>query len=371
MRTFYAFGMIQVGDGPGDFDAPAEAAASSSKKEKENDKLVIDGAQEFDSSGIHDKKIIKGDDTGSVSVDEGSSKQSHLQKDDGDELSSRQSHMKPEEDYSGSRQSMIDPQAQEEASSKMQMQFGNDNAAFLKKAISKELADVYSSLNDESTAAINLEDSPIAELTEKLMDVVAPEVEGLRNHLKQIPEYVGVMDDSAAVTSIATLFCMAKGQTSRSIFREVSYACLFLDLSLAKFNERDWVNYYINPNSLNNELKKLVFAHPRASYQIIQAKFKNLPDIVGQMILGHHELFNGKGYPRKVRSELLAPLVRILAFAVDVFETMKRNYLKGKKVSLEQAVSSFVHAEVEPHQRRHNIVLMRDILEYLQNDEEP
>ena len=216
----------------------------------------------------------------------------------------------------------------------------------------------------------NLEESPIQDIASNLLEVIAPEVEKLRDHLKKIPDYVGVMNDSAALTAITTLVCLARGQTSRSIFKEMSYAVLLMDMSMTSLDDEAYKNYFINPDALSEKQKKIVFTHPRASYELVQKKFKNLPDIVSQLILGHHELFNGKGYPRKVRSELLAPLVRILAFAVDIFELMKRNHYLGKKLSIVDAVDSLLNADVPPHLRRHNVVLMREVYQYLTVDPE-
>ncbi len=302
--------------------------------------------------------------------DEGSSKQSHTTYYE-DQSSSRHTIVHEEEDYSGSRKSLTEPNPNDAATlDEMMSQFGQEQGSYLTKTITGELQSIFKGLTDSNTSVMNLEESPIEEISSNLLQLIAPEVEKLRDYLINIPNYVGVMNDSAALTAITTLVCMARGQTSRSIFREMSYAVLLMDIALGSLDEEGYKTYFLNPNSLSEAQKKIVFNHPRAAYELVQKRFKNLPDIVGQLILGHHELFSGKGYPRKVRSELLAPLVRLLAFAVDVFEIMKRAHFKGEKVSIMAAVESLLNADVAPHQRRHNIVLMREVHAYLKADQE-
>ncbi|MEO5668313.1 MAG: HD domain-containing phosphohydrolase [Bdellovibrionota bacterium] len=245
--------------------------------------------------------------------------------------------------------------------------FGKESADFLKKPIAIELKHIISELVAPSIAQINLEDSPINELTDQLVRVIAPEVENLRSYLKQIPQYLTMMDDSSAITAIATLFAIARGQSSRSVFKDLSYACLFMDISMSDFGDQAWKTYFLQPDALSEEQKNKIEGHPRRSSELVQKRFRNLPDIVNQLILGHHELFNGKGFPRHLRSEMLAPLVRILAFAVDVFEFMKSQHMQGEFCTLSEAVEYYVNEPVEPHMRRHNTVLCREIADFIRH----
>jgi HD-GYP domain-containing protein (c-di-GMP phosphodiesterase class II) len=268
-----------------------------------------------------------------------------------DTTSSRQSHGVPAED----RTAVV--------------QFGKESAEFYKKPIAQELSRIYQDLITPSPAKLNLEDSPISQLADRLVDTIAPEVANLRAYLKSIPQYVGMVNDSAAITAIATLFAIARGQSSRSVFKDLSYACLFMDISLADFPQDSWRTYYLNPSKLGDEDMKRMQQHPRRSAELVQKRFRNLPDIVSQLIVGHHELYNGKGFPRELRSELLAPLVRILALAVDVFEYMKREQLRGEVCSLEEALEYFLFESVEPHLRRHSTVLCREVADYFKHPE--
>jgi hypothetical protein len=243
--------------------------------------------------------------------------------------------------------------------------FGQDDSEFLRAPIASVLKGIYDEMSASDIAHIRLEITPISELTDRLVKVIAPEVETLRNYLHAIPQYRTIMHDSAAITTIATLFAIALGHTSRNVFKNLSYACIFMDISLAELSEESWKTYYLDPERLSKEDARRVRSHPERSTDLVQKRFRKLPDVVLQMILGHHELFNGKGFPRGHRSEKLAPLVRALALSVDVFEFMKRAHLRGEPCDLEGAVNHFVNEAAEAHHRRHNLTLCREISEYL------
>jgi len=245
------------------------------------------------------------------------------------------------------------------------LHFGKDSEEFLKKPIAIELNTIFKEIVSPHLAQLSLEHSPINELTDRLVGVITPEIANLRLHLKRDPHYSIMIQESSAITSIATLFAVARGQTSRSTFKDLSYACLFMDLSIADISEERRRTYYLDPESLSSEDKERIFAHPRRSLELVEQRLKKLPDIICQMIVGHHELFNGKGFPRQQRSEMLAPLVRILALAVDVFEFMKRQQLQGDFCDLSNAVEYFVNEPVEPHMRRHGSTLCREVAEFL------
>lgn len=236
----------------------------------------------------------------------------------------------------------------------------------LKKAIATELSEVYRQFLGAFPSKLSLKNTPLTELNQELMEVIAPEVERLREHLRKVPEYSQVMKISEGITAIAVLFCLAKGQISRSIFREVSYACLLMDMGLVGFSEDDFSFYYQDKELLSDEKKTALLQHPRHAYDLIQAGFKSLPDIVGQIVIGHHELHNSKGYPRKVRSEMLAPLVRIVAFAVDTYELMQKANLNERDLLLGDAIRHFRETDGPTHTHRHNPVLLREISSYLQ-----
>jgi hypothetical protein len=248
----------------------------------------------------------------------------------------------------------------------MLMQFGKESAEFLKKPIAHELSKIFNEVILPNPGQFTLEDTPIAEISTRLLEIIAPDVDNFRSHFRRIPQYLSVMDDSAAVTAISVLYAVALGQSSRSVFRDLSYACLLMDFSLLDMTPENWELYYKDQSKLSPEVLAKVHNHPRRSYEIVQKKFTKLSEIVGQLIIGHHELFNGRGYPRHIRSELLAPLVRMFACAIDTFEVMKRESLDLSNPSLIEVLEKFMATEgVQPHERRHSLTLVRQIHEFL------
>lgn len=276
----------------------------------------------------------------------------------------KQSIASNKEEFSGSRQTIN----KSVAANPMEALLNSDKnttAEELNKSISGGLTEIFKEFLGVPPTRMSLKETPITELTQELMSLIAPEVEGLRNHLRKIPEYEYIMKSSEAITAIAVLFCLAKGQSSRSIFREVSYACLLMDMGMGSFTEDDFAFYYQDRSLLDKKKTELLLKHPKRSYDVVQARFKNLPDMVGKIILGHHELYNGEGYPREVRSDLLPPIVRIVAYAVDVYESMKKASLNEGDLLLGDAVKNLQGNDLPPHMRRHSPLLMREVAMYL------
>jgi hypothetical protein len=248
----------------------------------------------------------------------------------------------------------------------MLMQFGKESAEYLKKPIAHELSKIFNEVILPNPGQFTLEDTPFAQISSRLLEIIAPDVDNFRTHFRKIPQYLGVMDDSAAVTAIAVLYAVALGQSSRSVFRDLSYACLLMDFSLLDMSPENWKLYYKDQSQLAPDVLAKVQNHPRRSYEIVQKKFTKLSEIVGQLIISHHELFNGQGYPRHIRSELLAPLVRMFACAIDTFEVMKRESLDLSNPSLIQVLEKFMAVDgIQPHERRHSLSLVRQIHEFL------
>lgn len=242
--------------------------------------------------------------------------------------------------------------------------FGNEKAELLTEPIDKELSDIYNQIGGSKPGNFTLQDPKLEELSDKICNIVSPEVGDVRSHLKNIPAFVSIMDESVAISTLAILFAVAQGQKTRGVFKDLSYACLLMDISLVGAPPDLKTKWMQAPESLTDEEKILIETHPRKSQAIVMEKFKTIPEIVGQLILGHHELFNGRGFPRKVRSDLLPPIVRVLSFAVDVHYHMKKAELNGQTLGVESVIESFMDPKIEPHLRRHNIDLCRKILKY-------
>jgi HD-GYP domain-containing protein (c-di-GMP phosphodiesterase class II) len=83
------------------------------------------------------------------------------------------------------------------------------------------------------------------------------------------------------------------------------------------------------------------------------------------MVLNHHEFHNGNGFPRGVRTKPMTDLVKIVALAVDTFETMKKAELNKKNTSLAIALKQVAELNLEVHKRRHQTNLVSKIMSHL------
>ena len=89
------------------------------------------------------------------------------------------------------------------------------------------------------------------------------------------------------------------------------------------------------PASLNDEELAVMRTHPEIGYRIAMAS----PDLapIADLILTHHERWDGKGYPNQIAGEKIPLLSRILAVA-DAYDAMTEDRVYRKALSREQAI---------------------------------
>lgn len=234
----------------------------------------------------------------------------------------------------------------------------------LGKALQKELEDVYIFIKGDA-ADPGESVKRFEGMSDKLMGAIAPDVKTLNDHLKKQAQYLSLMSDAAAISTLAVICAYANGFDSRKSYRELSFATLVMDIALAEFGEEQIKLFYVDRDALAPDTLRAMLMHPMRSYQLAEQKLRSLSDVTMQLILSHHELFNGKGYPRGIRTEGLFPIARVLALAVDLFEHLKRAEAKGAKSSLTDILVELRDEAVEPHLRRHNKKLIDATLNFL------
>jgi putative two-component system response regulator len=86
------------------------------------------------------------------------------------------------------------------------------------------------------------------------------------------------------------------------------------------------------PGSLTQDERKVMMQHPQMGYDVLQEATKELHDspmvrIAAEMALGHHEYWNGEGYPNHKKADDIPIGARIMAVA-DVYDALvsKRPY---------------------------------------------
>lgn len=229
----------------------------------------------------------------------------------------------------------------------------------------QRLRDVYREIFDAETKDPKAILTKVEALSDEIVLAVAPEVRGLRDVLLKSTHHIDLLNDVAAISSFAILFAFANGFTSQRCYRDLCTACVIMDLALMEFSEEDRKTFLLLPEKL--DLKKLVQMrnHPARSYEIAQQKLKNISEDTMELIQNHHELHNGKGYPRGIRTDTLLPLVRTLSLAVEVFDRLKAASLRGESLSMPQLFAVLIADTGTASDRDHSPDLLQTIMGFM------
>ncbi len=248
------------------------------------------------------------------------------------------------------------------------LSFLDPNSSFRNEILGPEAGEI---LHEAYRELLSVEEAPVGDvaqrligMSEEILEALAPETEDLKKSVIKNLANLNVMNDAAAITSLALLAALANDFNSRTALRQLSQACLFMDISLGDLDEHHLNQYYQDRNSLPSHIHEIIRVHPVKSQQLI-ARLPEISDSVGQMVLLHHELHNGKGYHRGIRTANVLPLARILAFAVDLYERIKREKLNKGSKNLRNLLVEFREVGIDPHQRRHAIGIIDNVLKYL------
>jgi diguanylate cyclase (GGDEF)-like protein len=115
------------------------------------------------------------------------------------------------------------------------------------------------------------------------------------------------------------------------------------------------------PGALTEEEIKIIQQHPVLGKMIIQEvpQFKDMLD----MVLHHHEWFDGKGYPDGLKGEQIPFLARLLG-VVDAFSAMTIDRPYHKALSVEKAISKLEQGsgiQFDPQIVKPFIKVVRDV----------
>jgi hypothetical protein len=235
-----------------------------------------------------------------------------------------------------------------------------DDIEVLGKAVEVELKGVYSDLLSDS------EREPLARIesiSEKVIAKVAPDILSMRASLMKNSRFLNVMSDSAAIASLAFMGALASGFSARKPFRELCMASVLMDLPLADLLPDLLRQMYLDPSALSEEVQQEIRNHPQKSWQLVMKRMKqSVNETILDLVATHHELYDGSGFPKKIRNGTLTPLSRILAFGVDIHSQLKGCLLKGETVSLAELLRK--ELQTPEASARHSPLLLRAIVEY-------
>jgi putative nucleotidyltransferase with HDIG domain len=115
---------------------------------------------------------------------------------------------------------------------------------------------------------------------------------------------------------------------SKKQMKKLKYASLLHDVGKIVIPD----SILNNPGKLTKEEYEVIKGHCLAGFELVK-KFKGFEEI-SQIILCHHERYDGNGYPNKIKGEDIPLMSRIISVA-DSFDAMvsERPYKKSMSVS--------------------------------------
>lgn len=120
-------------------------------------------------------------------------------------------------------------------------------------------------------------------------------------------------DHAASVSTLASLFAIAIDHPHPE---DLAMAGFLHDLGRAQFPDEMLL---VPLEEWPEEQKQKYLNHPIESLNIIKTKKMVIPNAVEKAILQHHEMFNGKGFPKQTVGERICVEAQILSVADQVF----------------------------------------------------
>ncbi|MGB5258965.1 MAG: HD-GYP domain-containing protein [Gammaproteobacteria bacterium] len=136
--------------------------------------------------------------------------------------------------------------------------------------------------------------------------------------------------------ALAATFCRHLG-FSKTEIHDISMGALMLDVGSTKLPD----SLIDMEEALNPVTMKLVRHHVQFGLEILD-NTPDLPPVVREMMLTHHERINGKGYPAGLSGDQIPVSGRIAAI-IDCYDAMISSRPYRKKISPVEAISTLYH----------------------------
>jgi len=157
-----------------------------------------------------------------------------------------------------------------------------------------------------------------------------------RNLQKFLKEGSDLTVHSLNVSSLSVVFALALEKVELSFVESLAQAGLIHDLSLVDAGP-DIIESYLNKPEEFSKLQATFpsdhnyLTHPQKLVQSIEGKGLSLPSAVKEIILQHHENFDGTGFPRHLKGPAIHLGAKILRICND-YELAFRAHTKNGKV---------------------------------------
>ena len=187
----------------------------------------------------------------------------------------------------------------------------------------KVLAEIFHEMSQSLNEAPKETITKLTKMSDEIMKTVAPDAVNLKARFMQNVDYLWLMNDASAISTLATMFAAAHGINNAKSLSDIVFAALVMDLPLVKIDEATMDLYFQNPRNVSRIVMAQIEDHPNQAYLLAKKNLPHLSDATFELIITHHERNDGSGYPRQLKSARIFPLGQIFAFAVEVFENMK------------------------------------------------
>lgn len=202
----------------------------------------------------------------------------------------------------------------------------------------------------------------IQKMSDGMLKIVAPEVVDMRASLLKQLKNLHLMNHTAAICTMVTMVGIANEFRSRPILQAINLTCLVMDSALADLEEFELEAYYRDRTQLALHVWDKIRSHPVKS-QLIAQKFPFCTELMSQIILTHHELHNGAGYHRGIRTTQI--LSGVFSLGVDLYEQLRGSILRGTPLSLVGALDLVSEVDREVHLRRHSTKVLQSFRSFL------
>jgi len=167
---------------------------------------------------------------------------------------------------------------------------------------------------------------------------------------------------SGNVSTLAALFSMGLGIGKPE---DMALAGLLHDIGIAELPAEIQC---LDPSEMSPEQLIQYQKHPEKSVNLIKTRKIVVPEIVMKMIMQHHELFNGKGYPHGLYGDRICKEAQVLAIA-DRFDELT-SLKEGKPLlTPSEAIESLRKPQLDdPSKIHYQPELLKGILSLFQNE---
>lgn len=147
---------------------------------------------------------------------------------------------------------------------------------------------------------------------EDALGIAGQQVKGLLQEIWQAAQLDPDMDHAINVSSYSVIFAMAFGRIDEELLSDLALSGLLHDIGLsqvpAHLAARPW-------NTLKPEEALLYSEHVEAGAKLLDQFAPTASPRVREVLLQHHEKFNGTGYPRKLEGFAFDDVAQLVAMA--------------------------------------------------------